>query len=91
MHYQLGILGGVDLMPAHIYTKKILKHTAVDKDQDHLDMVILNHASIPDRTSYILDHSNPSPLPHIISDIEIFNKLQVEMIVIPCNTSYYFL
>ena len=62
----------------------------IEDIEDHLDMVILNHASIPDRTSYILDHSNPSPLPHIISDIEIFNKLQVEMIVIPCNTSYYF-
>ena len=90
MHYQLGILGGVGSDASAYLYEKILKHTAVDKDQDHLDMVILNHASIPDRTSYILDHSNPSPLPHIISDIEIFNKLQVEMIVIPCNTSYYF-
>ena len=53
MHYQLGILGGVGSDASAYLYEKILKHTAVDKDQDHLDMVILNHASIPDRTSYI--------------------------------------
>ena len=90
MTYQLGIIGGVGSSASSYFYEKLLNNTKVNKDQDHLDMIILNHASIPDRTSYIVDHSKENPLPAILEDIKILNNLNVELIMIPCNTSHYF-
>lgn len=90
MTYQLGIIGGVGSSASSYFYEKLLNRTKVNKDQDHLDMIILNHASIPDRTSYIIDHSKESPLDAILEDIKILNDLNVELIMIPCNTSHYF-
>lgn len=90
MAYQLGIIGGIGSEASSFLYEKILKSTAVEKDQDHIDMIILNHASIADRTSYILNNEKENPLPSFLSDIELLNSLHVELIVIPCNTSHYF-
>lgn len=90
MAYQLGIIGGIGSEASSYLYEKILKQTAVKNDQDHIDMIILNHASIADRTSFILDNKKDNPLPAFLSDIELLNSLHVELIVIPCNTSHYF-
>lgn len=90
MSYQLGIIGGVGSEASAYFYDKLIKHTKVDKDQDHLDMIILNHASIPDRTAHILDNTKPSPLQPILNDLKILNDLQVSLIMIPCNTSHYY-
>ncbi len=90
MSYQLGIIGGVGSEASAYFYDKLIKHTKVNKDQDHLDMIILNHATIPDRTAHILDNTKPSPLEPILDDIKILNDLQVSLIMIPCNTSHYY-
>lgn len=90
MSYQLGIIGGVGSEASAYLYDKILKRTKVTKDQDHLNMIVLNHASIADRTAYILDHNKSNPLPSFLDDIHLLNNLHVELILIPCNTSHYF-
>lgn len=90
MDYQLGIIGGVGSEASVYFYEKLIKQTKVSGDQDHLNILLLNHAAIPDRTAYILDHSKQNPLPAFLSDLELLNQVQVKMIVIPCNTSFYF-
>jgi len=86
----LGIIGGIGPeASAYLYNRIVLK-TKVLKDQDHIDMVIFNHASIPDRTSYLLDNNCENPLPYLIDDVVKLNDLGASLIVIPCNTSLYF-
>ena len=90
MNYQLGIIGGVGSEASAYLYNRILKSTQAPIDQEHLNMVILNHAEIADRTSYILDHTKDNPLPYFLEDITLLNQIGVKLILIPCNTSHYF-
>ena len=87
---KLGIIGGVGSMASAYFYEMIIEHTKVNCDQEHIDMVILNHATIPDRTAYIVGKSKESPLPDLVKDVKLLNKLGCKMITIPCNTSCYF-
>lgn len=53
-------------------------------------MMILNHATIPDRTAYILDKSNENPFKFLKNDIKTLEKLGAKYILMICNTSHYF-
>ena len=77
-------------MASAYFYEMIIEHTKVNCDQEHIDMVILNHATIPDRTAYIVGKSKESPLPALVKDVKLLNKLGCNMITIPCNTSCYF-
>ena len=61
----LGVLGGVGPLATVYFADLVIKMTDAKTDQEHIPMVILNHASIPDRTDYILDRTKPNPLPVI--------------------------
>ena len=61
----LGVIGGMGPIATSYFMELVIKMTDAASDQDHLDMIIYNIPSIPDRTGYILDHSKPNPLPEI--------------------------
>lgn len=86
----LGVLGGIGPLATVYFAKLLVEMTKADCDQSHISSVILNHASIPDRTEYILDNSKPNPLPVMIEDAKKLEKMGVDFIVIPCNTAHYF-
>ncbi|WFR57693.1 amino acid racemase [Anaerocolumna sp. AGMB13025] len=68
----------------------ILKMTEAATDQEHLEMIIYNCPSIPDRTSHILGKSKRNP---VIPMLEIANKLvslDVDYIAIPCITAHFY-
>lgn len=87
---KLGVLGGMGPMATSLFFEKIIENTLAKKDQDHLDMIILNHATAPDRTAAILSGNEQSFLNAVKSDFELFEKTDVANIAIPCNTSHYF-
>ena len=86
----LGVLGGVGPLATIYFADLVIKMTEAKTDQEHIPMVILNHASIPDRTAYILDNSKPDPLPVMIADAKRLQQDGCSCIVIPCNTAHYF-
>ena len=86
----LGVLGGVGPLATVYFADLVIKMTEAKTDQEHIPMVILNHASIPDRTAYILDNSKPDPLPVMIADAKRLQQDGRSCIVIPCNTAHYF-
>ena len=86
----LGVLGGVGPLATIYFADLIIKMTEAKTDQEHIPMVILNHASIPDRTDYILDKTKPNPLPVMIADAVKLQNDGCDYIVIPCNTAHYF-
>ncbi len=87
---KLGVIGGIGPAATFLFGKRIVENTNAKIDQDHLPMVILNDTQIPDRTSFLLKRSNISPLPYLLKDIKILNSLDVDIIAIPCNTSFAF-
>lgn len=69
---------------------EVVKHTVAEKDQEHIDTIILNHATLPDRTEAILTKDTKELVEKLRKDAEILEKLGVKNIAIPCNTSHYF-
>lgn len=90
MKYDLGIIGGLGPLASAYMYKLITEKTKAKNDQDHLNIIILSHPEIPDRTKYILNNNEKNPYPYLLNDCKTLEKLGVKMISIPCNTSCYF-
>ncbi len=88
--YKLGIIGGMGPMATVEFYKRLVLSTPADGDSKHIDMVILNHATIPDRTECILNNEGDKFLGAIKKDFDIMNRIGVRAIAIPCNTSHYY-
>ena len=84
----LGIIGGMGTEATIDFYTRIMNHTVANKDQDHIDMVILNHASIIDRTYAIKNNKLDELLTQMREDIKILENAKVTSIAIPCNTSH---
>ena len=55
----LGVIGGLGPMATAYLLELITDMTDARTDQEHLDAIIFNRPSVPDRTAYILDQSPP--------------------------------
>lgn len=91
MNQFFAILGGMGTLATTDFLAELNKRHSPTKDQDFFNYLLFNHAEIPDRTSFILDPSAPSPLPALLEDIRVLNTLNPEFIVMPCNTAHYFI
>ncbi len=90
MTYELGVVGGMGSLATNVFFQYLIDHTPACRDQDHINCVILNHASIPDRTEAILSGEVEPLLEAIKSDFRLLNALPLKAVAIPCNTSHYF-
>ena len=86
----LGILGGLGPMASAYFYELICAHTKADTDQEHIDIILSSRASTPDRTAFITNQSDESPLPYMIEDAVRLERYGADIIVIPCNTAHYF-
>lgn len=85
------ILGGMGTLATESFVRIMNQRTVTHKDQDYLNYVLFNHATIPDRTAAILDPEHaPDPLPFLLADIAQQNLLKPNFIVLTCNTAHYF-
>src|SRR5699024_3268087 len=89
MKKKLGVIGGMGPEATSYFVEELVAHTQADKDQDHIDTIILNHATLPDRTNAILSGDIEELLHAFIKDAQLLEKLGVDNIAIPCNTSHY--
>ena len=85
-----GILGGMGPMATCYFFNRIITHTDAARDQEHIDICILNHATIPDRTSAILTGKAEAFLKEAREDCRKLADMGAEYIAIPCNTTHYF-
>lgn len=90
MKSQLGVIGGMGPEATSYFYQQMIAHTKAISDQEHIDMVILSHAAIPDRTEAILSGDDKEVIRMLIADAITLEKLGVGHIAIPCNTSHYF-
>lgn len=87
---KLGILGGMGSEATEVFFKRIIDQTKVENDREHLDMLIYNHASLPDRTEYILSGRQDELWEILRQDIDMLMQMGCEYIAIPCNTCHFF-
>lgn len=86
----LGVIGGMGPKATAVFFDKVIENTVAQRDQEHVDMIILNHATIPDRTTVILEGTEERFLSEVARDLKLLENAGVAHIAIPCNTSHYF-
>lgn len=86
----LGVLGGVGPLATAYFMEVIIRMTDAATDQEHIEMAVLNHTEIPDRTAYILDPSQPDPIAPMVRDAKRLEALGADVLATPCNTAHYF-
>lgn len=84
------VLGGMGSLATESYVRLLNELTPTTKDQDYLNYIVVNHATVPDRSTYILDHSAPNPLPALVEDIQQQSQLHPAFFVLTCNSAHYF-
>ncbi len=87
---KLGVIGGLGPLATSHFFELVVRMTDASCDQEHMDMVIYNYPSIPDRTNYILQKSNENPFPKMLEVAKRLHKEEVDYIVVPCITAHYF-
>lgn len=86
----LGVIGGIGPLATAHFMELVIRMTDAQTDQEHLDMIVYNCTSIPDRSGYILDHTRPSPLPPLVAIGEKLAGQGADHIAILCMTAHYF-
>lgn len=84
----LGVIGGMGPLATQLFYKMVIERTDAHKDQEHINMVILNHATMPDRTEAIMKGTLDDLLRRLREDAETLEKAGADYIAIPCNTSH---
>lgn len=90
MKKKLGVIGGMGPEATAYFYEEVIRHTKAVRDQEHLDMIILSHASMPDRTKAIRTGESRKLLGAMERDVQTIEMTGAENIAIPCNTSHYF-
>lgn len=62
-------------MATESYIHQLNLRTKAHKDQDYYNYTLVNHATVPDRTAYILDNTKQNPLPDLIEDFKQYATL----------------
>lgn len=84
------ILGGMGTLATTNFLNDMNKIYRPNSDQEYLNYIVINHATVPDRTSYILKKSKDNPYDYLKEDIENVDKLDPDFYLITCNTAHFF-
>ena len=87
---RLGVVGGLGPLATALFLELIVKNTKAPVDQEHLDVILYSIPRIPDRTAFILEKSDQSPLPMLTEYAKKLEGYAVDAIAIPCVTFSYF-
>ena len=87
---KLGVIGGMGPEASCYFYQNVIAHTKAARDQEHIDMVILSHATMPDRTQAIVTGDDKHLIHLLQEDARTLESLGVSNIAVTCNTSHYF-
>jgi aspartate racemase len=85
----IGVIGGMGPHAGLDLVEKILALTPATKDQDYLPVALLSYPDrIPDRSTFLMDPSQPSPVPPLTAIARQLDDLGATVAGIPCNTAH---
>lgn len=85
----IGILGGMGPeATAHLH-ELIIRKTRVERDQDHIPIIILNNPKIHPRSDAVFG-IGPDPTPQLIDGVKLLRQAGADFIIMPCVTAHYF-
>lgn len=75
------------------FYEMLIRKTPAEKDQEHIDLILLGHSTMPDRTATIL-HGTDADKQRVQSllekDVGRLIAAGCDEVVITCNTAHYF-
>ena len=80
------MLGGLGPAATVHFMARVVELTDAHRDQDHVDLLVWQHGSIPDRSAFLLGHGE-SPEPVLVADAVALERAGARFIAIPCNTA----
>lgn len=83
----IGVLGGMGPLATVDFMQKVIEATPVERDQDHVPLIVYSVPQIPDRVSAAFAGTN-EPLPAMLIGIKTLEQAGVEAIAIACNTAH---
>lgn len=86
---KLGIIGGMGSRAGANFLQRVIDLSPAANDQEFVEIFLHSNSNIPDRTRAIV-YGEACPLDEIIRSIGIMNDNEVDLIVLTCNTSYYY-
>ncbi|MBC7378195.1 MAG: amino acid racemase [Burkholderiaceae bacterium] len=88
-HLTLGVLGGMGPQATVDFMAKLVEATPVDKEQDHLRVLVDSNAKVPDRNKAIAG-TGPTPGPVLAAMAVGLQRSGADFIVMACNTAHAF-
>ena len=82
----VGVIGGLGPAATVHFLHRVVELTDAQRDQDHVDLLVWQHGSIPDRTAYLLGHGE-SPEPVLVADAVALERAGARFVAVPCNTA----
>lgn len=89
----LGIIGGMGPMASALFYDMISSKTDASCDQENLDLILLSHAGMPDRTGAILSKDEvqiEAVRSKLLTDAMFLQNSGCTAIAVTCNTAHYF-
>lgn len=86
----VGVLGGLGPAATSVFLDVLIRATVAGSDQEHLDLLVSQHSTTPDRTAGILVPEAPDPGPVIVRDAVMLERAGVDLLVLPCNTAHHY-
>lgn len=89
----LGIIGGMGPMASALFYDMISSKTDASCDQENLDLILLSHAGMPDRTRAILSKDEAQieeVRSKLLADAMFLQNAGCTAIAVTCNTAHYF-
>ncbi|WP_299446130.1 aspartate/glutamate racemase family protein [uncultured Phycicoccus sp.] len=81
-----GVAGGLGPVATVHFLRRVVELTDARRDQDHVDLLVWQHGSIPDRTGF-LRGENESPEPALVADAVALERAGARFVAVPCNTA----
>ena len=91
MGNKIGVIGGMGPMASQLFYKMITEKTDVNKDQDHIEMVIISDSTMPDRTTAIMKKDYNPVVKKLLEDCMFLEMAKCDAITITCNTAHFFI
>lgn len=89
----LGIIGGMGPMASAVFYDMISSKTDASCDQENLNLILLSHAGMPDRTRAILSKDEAQieeVRSKLYADAMFLQNAGCTAIAVTCNTAHYF-
>lgn len=89
----LGIIGGMGPMASAVFYDMISSKTDASCDQENLNLILLSHAGMPDRTRAILSKDEAqieAVRSKLLADAMFLQNAGCTAIAVTCNTAHYF-